>query len=256
MSSGRKVFAVGAGAVAGGVALILIIGALAGRGGGAAPATPTPIARQTPAPAPEGAVPATTVAKEPTPVPPTAAPPVTSVATATTAAPARVKVSGVGADGLNVRSEPSANAPRLKTIPEGAELEIAGADRQAEGRTWRNVRDPADGATGWAAADFLAAPGQAAPAPVAPAVKPEPKPAAPAKPSGPAVTGKPSAGVAPASQTTCPSSHPVKGNQGSRSNVEWIYHVPGSPSYAATHPERCFATAAEAAAAGYRAPDR
>ena len=70
-------------------------------------------------------------------------------------------------------------------------------------------------------------------------------------------TPKPSTlGVAPASRTACPSSHPIKGNQGSRSNVDWIYHVPGSNSYNATQPERCFATEEEARAAGYRAPLR
>jgi hypothetical protein len=72
-----------------------------------------------------------------------------------------------------------------------------------------------------------------------------------------APTPKPSAlGVLPASRTACPVSHPIKGNQGSRSNVDWIYHVPGSNSYNATQPERCFATEEEARTAGYRAPLR
>ena len=70
----------------------------------------------------------------------------------------RVVVTGTGDDGLNIRSEPSGAAGRVKTLPDGAELEVIGADREVDGRTWRNVRDPSDGASGWAAADFLSAP--------------------------------------------------------------------------------------------------
>jgi endonuclease YncB( thermonuclease family) len=76
-------------------------------------------------------------------------------------------------------------------------------------------------------------------------------------PSAATPTVPPSAvgtGVAPISKDDCPQTHPIKGNQGSRSNIDWIYHVPGSRSYAATDPEECFATAADAQAAGYRAP--
>lgn len=59
--------------------------------------------------------------------------------------------------------------------------------------------------------------------------------------------------VPPVTERDCPASHPIKGNQGSNG---WIYHVPGRGSYAATKPEACFATAADAAAAGYRAPKK
>ena len=47
----------------------------------------------------------------------------------------------------------------------------------------------------------------------------------------------------------CPADRPVKGNLPSA-----IYHLPGGPSYEATDPERCFATAEEAELAGFRAP--
>lgn len=47
----------------------------------------------------------------------------------------------------------------------------------------------------------------------------------------------------------CPPDRPVKGNLPSG-----IYHVPGSPSYEETNPERCFATPEEAAQAGFRPP--
>lgn len=68
----------------------------------------------------------------------------------------------------------------------------------------------------------------------------------------------PQLGVAPASQTACPASHPVKGNIVSRGDHkgEKIYHLPGSRSYNQTHPERCFKNTQEAQKAGYRAPKR
>ena len=65
-------------------------------------------------------------------------------------------------------------------------------------------------------------------------------------------TKDPNAGVAPASKTACPANAPIKGNQ---TKKDWIYHVEGeSSSYTATHPERCFASPADALSAGYRAP--
>ena len=60
----------------------------------------------------------------------------------------------------------------------------------------------------------------------------------------------------PASKTSCPKSHPIKGNQTTRHTTDWIYHVPGGQYYNATHPEQCFATAAAAQKAGYRASKR
>jgi micrococcal nuclease len=60
---------------------------------------------------------------------------------------------------------------------------------------------------------------------------------------------QPGRGVPPANKDNCPPSHPIKGNRG----AERIYHKPGSPSYAMTDPEECFASEADAVAAGYRA---
>ena len=54
--------------------------------------------------------------------------------------------------------------------------------------------------------------------------------------------------VPPITESDCPSSHPVKGNQSG------IYHVSGSGYSDVTNPEECFATGADAAAVGYRAP--
>jgi hypothetical protein len=45
----------------------------------------------------------------------------------------------------------------------------------------------------------------------------------------------------------CPSSHPIKGNSNSG-----IFHVPSGRFYARTVPERCYATAEDAAADGFR----
>jgi hypothetical protein len=71
--------------------------------------------------------------------------------------------------------------------------------------------------------------------------------------SGAAVGARnPNAGTAPVNANTCPATHPIKGNQGN----EWIYHGPLSAAYRATQPERCFATSAEAEAAGYRPPQQ
>jgi hypothetical protein len=50
----------------------------------------------------------------------------------------------------------------------------------------------------------------------------------------------------------CPASHPIKGNHSS--SGDFIYHVPGSRNYDRTTPDACFATEADAEAAGFRAP--
>lgn len=47
----------------------------------------------------------------------------------------------------------------------------------------------------------------------------------------------------------CPGSHPVKGNI---SSGRLIYHLPGQEFYEQTRPEACFASAGEAAQAGYK----
>ena len=60
------------------------------------------------------------------------------------------------------------------------------------------------------------------------------------------------AGAVPGNGTPdCPATHPIKGNADSM-----IYHAPGRATYARTIAEFCFATEADAEAAGYRAPRR
>lgn len=62
------------------------------------------------------------------------------------------------------------------------------------------------------------------------------------------------AGVAPVSGTDCPDGAPVKGNVRDRNpgKGDKIYHLPGDNGYELTKPERCFVSAAEAEAAGFR----
>lgn len=118
----------------------------------AIPSTPTvvvPIATATPPPPEPTRQPAVS---SPSPAP-IAAPP---------RPPERVAVRGAGAEGASLRAEPSQNSERVKILRDGQVLEIAGQDQEAGGRRWRNVRDTGDGATGWIAADFVAAPGTVA----------------------------------------------------------------------------------------------
>ena len=78
----------------------------------------------------------------------------------------RVRVMGAGAEGVNLRAEPSPTGARLKRLFDGVELELIGPDHAADGRVWRHVRDPADRSEGWVAGEFLApATGGASPTP-------------------------------------------------------------------------------------------
>ena len=70
-----------------------------------------------------------------------------------------------------MRAEPSPSGALVRTIREGTELELIGAEREGGGRRWRNVRDPASGASGWIVSELLAqiatAPPPAAPTGIA-----------------------------------------------------------------------------------------
>lgn len=76
----------------------------------------------------------------------------------------RVRVANTEGQGANFRREPSATAPRIALVRDGTQLELIGPDRQADGRTWRNVRDDA-GNAGWVLADFLVEDRDAGPRP-------------------------------------------------------------------------------------------
>jgi hypothetical protein len=56
--------------------------------------------------------------------------------------------------GVRLRQSPSTGAPVLRSLAEGAVVEVVGPDTQADGITWRNVREPG-GAVGWVSAEFL-----------------------------------------------------------------------------------------------------
>ena len=90
---------------------------------------------------------APTVVPTPIPPPPTPIPEPTPVVE-------RVKVVGTLGAGANLRAKAGEKGQRLKSMTEGAVLEIVGADQTADGLTWRNVRD-ASGTTGWMAGKFL-----------------------------------------------------------------------------------------------------
>jgi hypothetical protein len=155
--------------------------------------------------------------------------------------------------GLNLRVDPGSGAARVKTVRDGAVLEIVGEDRQADDRTWRNVRDPSDGATGWVVSQFLAPAGAAGTPSASGAPSTGPRAPATAKPSAGPPASKPAAPGGPSAQpqgSDCPAASPIKGNISA--SGERIYHAPGGSSYRATRPEVCFATPAEAEAAGFR----
>ena len=117
-------------------------------------------------------------------------------------------------------------------------------------------------------AEVLASLATDAPAPIAAIESPTEAPAAAPAPTAelatepPQVADSPVPAAAPAQSgaapqgSDCPADHPVKGNIVDRgaNKGEKIYHVPGSSSYKATKPERCFVDVAEAEAAGFRAP--
>jgi hypothetical protein len=86
-----------------------------------------------------------------------------------------------------------------------------------------------------------------------PTIEPTPAPAPIPEPS-PEPPPPASLGVAPQG-SDCPVDHPIKGNIRQRDPDKGakIYHVPGDNGYAQTKPEQCFATIADAQAAGYRA---
>jgi hypothetical protein len=91
------------------------------------------------------------------------------------------KVRVINAEGgsVNMRAEPSTTAEVVTQVAEGATLDVVGPNRDAEGRTWRNVQT-GDRKAGWIASTFvetIAAP------PAAPS--PSPGPSRPAATSTP-----------------------------------------------------------------------
>ncbi len=65
-----------------------------------------------------------------------------------------VTVAGTGGAGLNMRAGAGTGHAKVKTLREGAKVEIIGGPEDADGYIWWQVRD-AGGATGWVVEDFL-----------------------------------------------------------------------------------------------------
>jgi micrococcal nuclease len=78
---------------------------------------------------------------------------------------------------------------------------------------------------------------------------PEPR-ASSASPAAQGASSRP--GVPPESASTCPLTHPIKGNFTTYSGERCIYHMNGGQFYGATKTERCYATEADARQDGCR----
>lgn len=111
------------------------------------------------------------------------------------------RVSGTNGRGARLRAEPSLNAAVLLVIPEGAEVELVGAARTAEGYEWVPVRYT--GVSGWIASSLLGA-NVTAPTPKPSAVSATPAPAAPPAPAVPTPVATPVPAAPPAPAAPAP----------------------------------------------------
>jgi hypothetical protein len=97
-----------------------------------------------------------TVTPSPIPPTPTEPPPLpTATAPAALFVGGYAQVSGTEGDALRLRSDPGLQTTTLKTIAEGAKLLILDGPRDAADIIWWRLRDPSDGAEGWAAQLYL-----------------------------------------------------------------------------------------------------
>ena len=133
-------------------------------------------------------------------------------------------------DDAPVEAEPANEAPRGAVVPDTAATTAPAADRQ--------VAPPVEEATETPESD----------------TGPDEEPIETVEFGGMTVASAPVVtqyeGALPPTNDQCPASHPIKGNL-SRNNV-LIFHIPGSNNYERTKPEACFATEADAEAAGFR----
>ncbi len=67
---------------------------------------------------------------------------------------AQFRVTGTGSEGLFLRPDHSSDNQPIKTIADESIVTIIGEDFSGPDRVWKHIRD-ADGAEGWAAADWL-----------------------------------------------------------------------------------------------------
>ena len=68
---------------------------------------------------------------------------------------AQVKIVDTGPNGLNFRREPTTQAEKIRSLPEGNVYEVIGGPASADGYLWWQLRDPTDGTTGWGAANYM-----------------------------------------------------------------------------------------------------
>ena len=97
----------------------------------------------------------------PSPVIPTATLPPTVVPPSPTPTPEGLYIGGVAVvngtgSALRLRSDPGLQTTTLKTVIDGKRLTILEGPREADGLIWWRLRDPSDGAEGWAAQEYLA----------------------------------------------------------------------------------------------------
>lgn len=79
----------------------------------------------------------------------------------TAAGTTNLVVGNTGGDGVWLRRSP-AMADKVRAWPDGTPMQVVGADTAAEGKTWKNVKDPA-GNVGWIPAEYLVPPSAASP---------------------------------------------------------------------------------------------
>jgi hypothetical protein len=95
----------------------------------------------------------------------------------------RVKVVNADGGSVNVRAEPSTSAEVVTQVTEGTTLDIVGANKDGDERTWRNVKT-SDNKAGWIASTFLETVSAPAPAP-GPSPVASPSPLSTLVPTGP-----------------------------------------------------------------------
>jgi micrococcal nuclease len=141
--------------------------------------------------------------------------------------------------------------PEPNPVPSGGDLDCSNFSSQAEAQATLNA-DPSDpnglDADGdGQACETSSSSGES----ISDTSSPGPSPSASASATASATASAGSSGsgsAPPISENSCPPGFTIKGNGDSG-----IYHVPGGAYYDATNPEVCFATPADAQAAGFRA---
>jgi uncharacterized protein YgiM (DUF1202 family) len=158
--------------------------------------------------------PAGTSARAPAASTPAAPRPTTAVASSSAT---RGQVGNTSGQGANIRSEPGPSGRVLKTLPEGANIEVLGPEQTIDGQVWRQVRDTSTGITGWIVRGAVAPAGSVAtPAPVVTRAPSAPSSGAPSGPAAKPTTGPSGAPAAKptAGPTGAPAAKPTTGPSG------------------------------------------